>query len=564
VPSDVLVERSAIRAQWARPAAGIAFGLLAAVGVGMGIWVIVESYSPVPYADFWGQLAFIERAYGGDLRLSDFWVQANEHRIFVPRIQFLIEYRLFGGTYAFLFTAIAISSLLLAATFATVAWLETRDRLLAWGTLCVAAIATLSPAGRENLWWAFQVQFVQVFLFATLAVLAVVVAARSGSSRGRTAFTAAAGLAAVAASYSMANGLLVWPVILVLAVVLRLGLRPTFALGLTGAATYATYLWHAETTGQGGVSDVPRLFAYTLVYLGSVLWDVGHPREAAGVLGGVGVALFGLLCVLAWKRRARGSVAMPFAAGTALFVLLSAFQTAVGRIDLGVAQALSSRYTIASFTFWLALLVGFLAPLRERFGRRARILAPAYLAAAAAASLLIGLIGLPSRTFLRTEVVGKETAVLAYLVGVDDPSGTKTGVPSGEVVANAFRWMEANGLGPWAPGGMVEGMRLTVPPASGHPPCPGAIEHVDPVGGGFRLTGWIAPLATFEPLRNLAVFDQRGMPRGIGRVGTHRPDVASSDWTGFVAYARGDPEPPLAVVLIGDDRRSAVCRLERR
>ena len=304
MPSDVLVERSAIRAQWARPAAGIAFGLLAAVGIGMGIWVIVESYSPVPYADFWGQLAFIERAYGGDLRLSDFWAQANEHRIFVPRIQFLLEYRVFGGTYAFLFTAIAVSCLLLAATFAAVVWLETRDRLLAWGTLCVAAIATLSPVGRENLWWAFQVQFVQVFLFATLAVLAVVVAARNASPARRTAFTAAAAIAAVAASYSMANGLLVWPVILLLAVVLGLGRRPTIALGLAGVATFASYLWDAETTGQGGVSDVPRLVAYALVYLGSVLRDVGQPREAAGVLGGVGVALFALLCVLVWKRRA--------------------------------------------------------------------------------------------------------------------------------------------------------------------------------------------------------------------------------------------------------------------
>ena len=160
-------------------------------------------------------------------------------------------------------------------------------------------------------------------------------------------------------------------------------------------------------------------------------------------------------------------------------------------------------------------------------------------------------------------MVGKETAVLAYLAGVDDPSGTKTGGPSGAVVANAFRWMERNGLGPWAPGGMVEDMRFTVPPPSGHPPCAGTIEHVDPVGGGLRLTGWVSPPATLEPLRNLAVFDARGVSRGLGRVGTHRADVSdTSDWVGFVAYARNDPAPPLAVVLIGEDGRSAVCRLD--
>ena len=198
-----------------RLAAGAAFAVLAAVGVALGTWVIVTSYSPVPYADFWGQLPWLERAYGGDLRLADFWVQANEHRIFVPRLQFLAEYRLFGGTYAFLFTAIAVSSLALAAAFAVAVRLETGDRLLAWGTFCVSAIATMSPVGRENLWWAYQVQFVQVFLFATLAILAVVAAARSATRRWL--WVGASALAAVAASYSMANGLLVWLPLLALA-----------------------------------------------------------------------------------------------------------------------------------------------------------------------------------------------------------------------------------------------------------------------------------------------------------------------------------------------------------
>jgi hypothetical protein len=230
-------------------------------------------------------------------------------------------------------------------------------------------------------------------------------------------------------------------------------------------------------------------------------------------------------------------------------VLLTALQTAVGRLDLGIEQALSPRYAYSSFTFWLALVVGFLTPLRERFPR----FAPAYLAAAALVAVVVGVTSLPSRTSLRTDVFGKEAAVLAYLAGVDDPSGTLTGGATPAVVRDAFRWMEEGGLGPWAPGGVVDDMQFELAPAPVSEPCAGAIEHQEPVAGGTRLTGSIAAPAGESASRNLAVVNGEGEPQGRGRVG-----VGAS----FVAYARADPAGPLAVVLIGDDGRTAVCRLD--
>jgi hypothetical protein len=529
----------------ARLAAGVASGLFAALGVALGTWVVVEGYSPVPFADFWGQIPFLERAVGGDLQLGDFWAQANEHRIFVARIQFLLDYRFFDGTNVFLFAAIAASCLVLAMTFGAAVWLETRDLLLAWGAFCAGAAAAFSPRADENLTWAFQVQFVQVFLFAAVAVLAVVVAAR----RSSLVWTAASALAAVAATYSMANGLLAWPIVVLLAVLLGLRRRHAVALGVVGAVTAVTYLWRLDFGAEGSLSEPHRLLAYAFVYLGSAFGGPG--KAAAGLLGATGVGLFGLLGVLAWRRRAARPAAMAFGIGVGLFVVLTALQTAVGRLDLGIEQALSPRYAYSSFTFWLALVVGLLTPLRERLGRREAVGAPAYLAAAALVALVVGATSLPSRASLRADVFGKETAVLAHLAGVDDQSGTLTGGPSGAVVTDAFGWMEENDLGPWAPGGMVADMEFEPPPSRDWPPCAGAIEYVEPVGGGLRLSGRIAPPNGEQVAGNLAVFDGEGDLRGRGRVGA-----------GFVAYARDDPPGPLTVVLIGDDRQSAVCRLE--
>jgi hypothetical protein len=49
----------------------LAPGVLLGVGVGLTVWLVVASYSPVPFADFWGEFPFLERALGGDVRLAD-------------------------------------------------------------------------------------------------------------------------------------------------------------------------------------------------------------------------------------------------------------------------------------------------------------------------------------------------------------------------------------------------------------------------------------------------------------------------------------------------------------
>ena len=176
--------------------------LVTALGVGFGVSVMAQGYSPVPFADFWSELGFIQRGLSGDIGLRDFWSQHNEHRILVTRIQFLIDYAVFDGTNVFLFGAIAASSLVLAATYAVAVYFDTKDFVLVLGVFAVGAASTMSPAGIDNLTWAFQVQFVQVFMFAALSVLMVVLAARNAR---RTVLTALSAIFAVADNDSLAQ-----------------------------------------------------------------------------------------------------------------------------------------------------------------------------------------------------------------------------------------------------------------------------------------------------------------------------------------------------------------------
>jgi hypothetical protein len=534
------------------------------VGVALGLLIMVDGYSPVPFADFWAQFPFIERSVRGDLGLGDLWAQHNEHRIALARIQFLVDYRFLDGTNVFLFASIAASCLLLAATFAVAVWLDTRDWLLALGMLATAGTATMSPAGIENLTWAFQVQFVQVFLFAALAVLAVVAAARSEATSRQAVLTAAAALAAIATTYSMANGFLVWPIVVALAIVLRLKVRLAGALALVGLATVCSFFWHYEFSTTGTLSV--DLLKFVAVYLGSAVWGAGE--TAAAIVGAFGLLLFPVLCVLAWMERSNQTVVIPFAAGLAAFVVLTACQTAVGRLHLGTAQALASRYSIGSFAFWLALLAATL-PLVRAWRGSASLAAPAALGGAALVALFIGYRTLPVDAFLPTAVFGKKAAVVAYRAGVEDVSGAVTGVEGGPEVTSALRWMEREQLGPWAPGGLVDDMRVTAPSGMTARSCLGAVEADEPVTGGRRLQGWIAAPEGEATSRSLVVLGADGREVGLGLAGAHRPDVeesgaVDSEWTGFVAYVRGEPAEPLDGLLLGEDRRTSVCRLVSR
>ena len=335
----------------------------------------------------------------------------------------------------------------------------------------------MSPVGIENLTWAFQVQFVQVFLFATLSVLAIVVAGRSATPSHQLLASAGAALAAIAATYSMANGLVVWVVVVGLAGILRLRRRITIALTVVGVVTVFSFLWHFEFSTDGSLSDPVGIAKFVAVYLGSAVWGAGE--TAAALVGGIGIALFVVLCVLAWKDRAGRSVALPFGVGVATFVVLTAAQTAAGRLDLGTSQALSSRYSIGSFAFWLGIMVGFLLPLCGRV-RSFPLAAPTCLAGAAVAALVVGYRTLPASSFLPTVVFGRELTVVAHRVGINDASSSVHGVQGGPGVAEALSWMARERLGPWAPGGMVDGQRVadTIEPTSRS--CLGAIESNEP------------------------------------------------------------------------------------
>lgn len=333
--------------------------MLAGVAVAYAIYVSIWAYANVVVPLYWDQwdnqsayLAYTANP-GGWMR----WLFAlhNEHRITIPRLFFLADVHVFGGSNRFLVLSILVVQGLCA-------WLGVRlvgryvSRSGIVFPLLVAFVAILCFAAcqMENFTWGFQIQFVLVFFFGLLAFYF----GQSPDGNGSAAWMRyiLALVAGVAACLSMANGLLVLPV---------LGAVVFLSGGGWGRALAAWSLgaimgwWHLSS-GQSSVHlDVSNAWSMDVVWsmANYLLVYLGNPVRGDSLVLGRVLAL----CALVWNSfviarlvfgRRKDPVVWVFV-GMILFVVGSAFLTAFGRHELSMLQATSGRYSTPAVHFWM-------------------------------------------------------------------------------------------------------------------------------------------------------------------------------------------------------------------
>jgi hypothetical protein len=558
---------------WLRAGAALAFVALASLAVIEAMREVLISYSPLPWNDMWYELPFVRRALEGHLSLAGLWAQHNEHRIVLSRLQFLADFGLFGGTEVFLLVMVSVSSVALAFVLAWPAFRVWRDPVVRLGFLSFAIAAVLTPADWENLTWGFQVGFVQGDLFAVVAIASLAAARFHSPLAARDGvLLILIALAATAATYSDASGMLVWPVLVLVAGRRRLGTKIVAGLAVVGLAEIAAYLWHFKQIPQHtpystSLTHPFGVLEYVVTYLGHPAQPLGLP--AAKALGCAGLCMFLGIVVAAVRRRE--SFALLFGAGASTFAVLTAGQTAIGRLDFGDGQALASRYAITAAVFWVALIVAaselVAASATLRVGRRRplEVTGLAFVGLGLLLAVSAGLAGRPSRQFLLGFRSNGDIAAAAYSAGLGDPSlrSTVLAPPSAPV---AVRWMKANRLGPWASAGLRRiSSRAEDVDVQQLPDCNGHVDGSSAIPGGERYEGWIVtPSRTSSP-SYLEVVGRDGGNRGVGYEGVYRPDVkqagqSTSDDSGFVAFGRAPVSPTEKLVMFADARRP-VCAL---
>jgi hypothetical protein len=243
----------------------ILFALLTVVSMAVIDW---KGYSILPWGDMWDYWAWYLKYK--DHLFTALWLQHNEHRIAVARLFFLVDQNLFHARAVFILVCIFLIQFFHALLLA---WLA---RLANWrcktGSVFLGAAAFLclfSAQQYTNFTWSFQIQFVAVYFAVTAALTSVMVLARSSSQGAawvatrRHLWMAAAIVFGIIATYSMANGLLIWPLLVVVAYWYDLPRRDKAVLVVTGAIMWALYLGGYKTPPQHssireGILKLPR------------------------------------------------------------------------------------------------------------------------------------------------------------------------------------------------------------------------------------------------------------------------------------------------------------------
>lgn len=474
-------------------------------------------YTPVPMWDYWRTAAFLHFYQAFDLRVL--WQQHNEHRIVFPEIVFAADYLLLHGRQllplAISFLCYAGSWLLLARAFgrdAAVPPLVRRIGILLAGIIIGWQGSAVVLADTFLLEWT-------LLQFAVLVSLALMPRLKETGAR-----TVLVGIivAAIVATYSSANGLLLWPVLIGAALLLSVDKRQLMALVLSGIVSIAVYFIGYHFTSSLSIGKVLSHPWYSLEFAGayvSMPFGAIKSTEFGVRLGLISLVMTAIFAVIAFKKGLAASPTGIVLFGWYVFIVLTVFLTAAGRMDpadpaFGSAKA--ARYLTGPLVTWavfILLCLWLSARWRWKY-------APPYGIAFVIAVLL--LIGLPKlRWWLQGADQARARAQLAALA-------IEVGLQDGNVDLGIF--LDPQSVELWSAG--LREHHLSVfyddrskwlgGPASNlgrlkQSVVPGEITYTFPVLDGVEVAGWVDESRLRQGTGWILLANETGQAVGFGR-----------------------------------------------
>ena len=515
--------------------------------IAVSLYMVVASYSSLPFGDGWTQIEVVAR---GNSPFSPAWLwqQHNEHRMVLPKLFLGVDLRWFRARQGFLLASILAIQLL---HWGVLVW---SMRVLGgwrgdlWRTGAgLAAFCLLCPSQWENFTSGFQVCFVLPQLLATLSFVAFVLywmkSQQDPDKSPPSTFLVISVLAALGASYCLASGSLLWPLLVAAALYLRLRLAAVLSFAVTGVVSTALYFYHYVRPGAHASPIVSleapvSLVKYWAFYMGGPWEHHGMREPEILALAGIGVLLALLAPALEEVRRFR-----PFAIQLALtmpFCLATGLLTAVGRVDLGLGQALSSRYQTVALLFWCCLGLFFVGS--TFFARYGAVLTQVCLLAIFVRGAVLAHYPLEQA---RQRALAQHELAASLVTGAFDPERLKD--IRRDTLLLTLPYLKANRLSAFSNSAASDlGKPLeSVIPFANSDDCTGALESGarmdDPDGPGLRIAGWAWDRKHRQPPSTVVV-TTGGIITGMGAVGQWRRDVrvanpeVSSSYVGFVAF----------------------------
>ena len=501
-------------------------------------------YTPVPVWDAWRGVQYLDQLLKFDL--GHFWLQHNDHRIVFPEMIYALDYIFLHGV---LLLPIACNIACQMAQLALLWWLllQMKDMPLAFRlTLGVCCSLFMTSAMQvQGFLGVFELQWYLSQLAVALAFVFLSRSQRTGNWTG----VAMSIVGCVIATYSTGSGMLVWPVLVVMAALLRLPKARIVTLATAGTLSIAGYfVGYSFDHTRAAIFRAHPFYAiwFTGVFLGAPL---SYMNVTIGGVAGWGTFLLvALAAAIAIRQRRPSDRVFVVTAGVCLYIAWSAFTIAYGRMhppDPAMAGALAARYISTPLAYWanLCVLIGWLVLKLPRGRRVALHLSSASLALAVLVAVMLRQSS-HERAFELQAAHAHESGV-ALVAGIEDVGLMDALGPHPQlelsVVGNIRQRrlsMFTSGHQDWI-GQRLNGVFAPGPATQ----CSGAVEELSPVTGGYRVAGWAWDRAADRPPKDIVLANAAGVIVGFGETRhggyphndpTRRPP---SDWD-WVAFGR--------------------------
>jgi hypothetical protein len=516
-------------------------------------------YTPVPIWDSWRSVQYVNQLIRFDL--SHFWVQHNEHRIVFPEMVYALDYIFFRGKQLL---PVACNIACQLAQLALLWWLlwRMKDMPLAFRLALGAGCSLFMTCAMQvqGILGTFELQW---YLSEAAAALSLLMLSRS-SQTGRRASLAVSIGAAVVATYSTSNGMFIWPVLVTMAVLLRLPKARIGSVAIAGVASIAAYFIGYRFMDQGRTLMLLAHPFYAIWFMGVFLGaPVSYVSVRLGGLAGLGgLLLVALAVAIARRQRRTPEPSLVVTAGVCLYIAGSALMIAYGRMnpaDPAAGAALAARYISVPLTFCanLSVVIGWLI-MRIPRGRTGTLNVSAAMLTLVVLATVVYRQKFYEKAFASQQALAHESGI-ALVAGLEDADLIRVIFPDPQFVRATMPAIRQRRLSIFAAGHQdwlghpVNGLFVSGPETL----CAGALELLSPVTGGYRAAGWAWDRTADRPPKDIVLTNAAGAIIGFGetRHGGYphsdpsRKPASDRDWVGF-ARSPGIPGTIQAYAIV--------------
>ncbi|MDA1313782.1 MAG: hypothetical protein O2968_10640 [Acidobacteria bacterium] len=557
-------------------------------------WHVVTGTTNVPYRDDWTFVELLDGASRGESLPQGLWAPHWGHRPVIARLLFLLNAKLFALAGMPMIVLILLVQALHVGlvSYASHGLLGRANRAL-FAALVTAYVSLLFCSLQiENFIWSWQVQFVLVYAAAAAAFFCVALLAHRKAQGGKPSrvegwLILLAVTCGAIASFSMANGILVWPLLLLLALGLKLRVVAV-SVAVCGVAAGGVFFagYVAEMSGMGlgaaALSPLSTLWLTAMFMGGVVNQKFLSLSVVVGCAGLLSIGYFG------WLFVRRAEVRTPFFAfhlWSAVFALVSSLAIVVTRLSPELVAQMQqiglppvpSRYLTPPLLFWANL-----APLAlDAFWVRRRSLPAMLVLGTIIAAMGPGTLvwQLRNSKEFKSFFRQNDAAAAALIVGVDDREALQGIHPLANEPLGGYEayltdlsvLLRRQGLAFFAePRAEWPGMKLREGFVIRSDACLGEVEQIEQLPGGLKLRGWVWDGVARNVPRDLVIADCRGTIVGLARSGVRRADIkrragtiAHGDpgWLGYAKAAEDVSSCPVEVYAVVNPGAREICAM---